>query len=240
MLVNVLKAGLASAALFAGTAMMFNPAPASAQDGWTRVQSVVYGGGRMVTGSGNVVSDDRAVSRAVRRIVIEDASDLTLRQGAPELVVQTDDNIIDMIHSDVEGETLTIRSRGSYRTKSGVKAFLTLPDLDKAEVHGSGNIRIIDWQGERLTLQVNGSGDIDLKGRVATVEANVHGSGDVDLRQARIGRVDAEVAGSGDIRTGAPRQVSAVVHGSGDIHIDGNPERLHTRVHGTGEIHGAH
>ncbi|MCJ8191864.1 head GIN domain-containing protein [Sphingomicrobium aestuariivivum] len=240
MLTNWLKAGMASAVVLGGTMLMFQPGSAKAAEMTTGVQSSVYNGGEMVIGSGNRVRQARPVSAAVRRIVIEDASDLDLKQGAPSLTVETDDNIIDMIKTRIEGDTLYVTSKGSYRTRIGVKAMLTLPSLDAATINGSGDIDVTGWQGEALDLEINGSGDIMLAGRVEKVDAQVHGSGDIDLRGARIGRLDVEVAGSGDIRTGAPREVKAAVYGSGDVHIDGNPRIIGATVTGTGDIHGAH
>ena len=235
---EMLKAGTASLIVIGGTLLLFQPASANARPGSTSVESQVYGRGETVTGSGRVIEQARPVSNAVRRVIVEDASDLVIRQGAPALTVSSDDNIIDMVSTEVRGDTLRIASRGSYRTRKGVRSVLTIPDLDAVTVEGSGDVRFAGWRGDALLLQVDGSGDIDLAGSVGRIEARVRGSGDIDLREARTSFLDAEVAGSGDIRTGSAERVSARVYGSGDIHVSGTPEMVSPSVYGSGAIRG--
>jgi hypothetical protein len=84
-----------------------------------------------------------------------------------------------------------------------------------AEINGSGNI---DLKGEtkRFNGEIRGSGNVramDLKSEDATVK--IYGSGDADIFASV--RLDVHVAGSGDVNYKGNAQVSSSIAGSGRV-----------------------
>ena len=61
-----------------------------------------------VVGSGNIVQETRSVTGATG-VDLQSAADLTIEQGAPEeLILQTDDNLLTLILTDVQNGILVI------------------------------------------------------------------------------------------------------------------------------------
>ncbi|MFB0612175.1 head GIN domain-containing protein [Aurantiacibacter poecillastricola] len=194
-------------------------------------------GARQIEGSGNVVRREVAIGN-FDRLELGGPMDVEIRQSAtPGLVIMAEDNLIDLVEVEVEeqGGTLVLSTRGSFRTRIGLRAVATVPDLESVSITGSGDIDLAGWEADRLDLGIEGSGDIRLNGRVDTVRAKIDGSGDIDLRSADIREARASVNGSGDIRLGSLDRLTARINGSGDI--DARDVRVVDQaVYGTGDI----
>ena len=198
--------------------------------------STYYGGSEQVTGSGVAASEARAVGR-FDSIRTDSAVDIVVRQGPRrDVIVQADDNLLGNVTLDVDADgTLVVSSTGSYRSRIGLRAIVTVPELTGAAVRGSGDITFEEWDARSLALAIAGSGDIRLRGSLDRVDASVAGSGDIDLTNARVGDAHASVAGSGDIRLPSLDTLYGSVNGTGDIRA-GDVDRAFGSVAGTGEI----
>jgi hypothetical protein len=192
------------------------------------------GWGAAVKGSGNKVSEDRQVAD-FHAVSSKGSIDVVFTSGATSLRLEGDDNILELIETEVEDGVLVISSRVSYATRSGLTAYVSAPTLDGVWVKGSGDVSGKGIEGESLEVGVYGSGDIELSGNVQRLKVSVKGSGDVDLDG--LSAVDAEVSvmGSGDVNVHVTGQLDASVMGSGDIMYSGGPV-VKQSVMGSGDI----
>lgn len=188
----------------------------------------------MVTGSGVVVEERRDI-RAFDTLAIDGPVNVVIRQGAPALTIRAEDNIIDLVETKRRNGELTFSTSGSFRTRKGITAFLTVPSLEKVRINASGDVRFDGWDAEAIALEIGGSGDIELGGSVRTVRALIGGSGDIDLAPARMRYVDADIEGSGTIHMGSVARLDATINGSGTIKA-GNVGELDALLNGSGEI----
>ncbi|WP_293369228.1 head GIN domain-containing protein [Nevskia sp.] len=189
-----------------------------------------------VKGSGKRVSVSRGLP-PFTAIDLRDASDLDLHIGTDtSVIVEADGNLIERIVTEVEGDTLIVRSKGGYSMRKSPKLTVTLPRLTALTIHGSGDADLRGLDSESLNLSIHGSGDIEAEGRAAVLGVSIHGSGDAALAKLVARQVRASIHGSGDIDVEARESLDAEVNGSGDIVYGGHPARLSKRVHGSGEI----
>lgn len=121
---------------------------------------------------------------------------------------------------------------GQHRTIVGI----ALPQAPAIRIKGSGDVTLYDLRQSQLHLAIQGSGDIAAFGQVEHLEVQVTGSGDVDGRNMTATSAILAVTGSGEIHAHVVGSVKAVVTGSGDILIQGNPTRRDHSVTGSGQI----
>ena len=195
-----------------------------------------YGyGENQIIGSGELVTENRAIG-TFDRLAIDGPVDVVIRQGATRsLVITAEDNLIDLVRARSEGGTLSLDTTGSFRTRIGIRAVLTVPSLDGVKINASGDLRFEDWSADALELVIGGSGDIDLNGRADRVRALIGGSGDIDLTAARLSYVDADIEGSGSIAVPSLAKLDATINGSGTIEANRVGE-LDAVLNGSGEI----
>lgn len=193
-------------------------------------------GERTVKGSGELTTQTREVGE-FSRIRSSGSFDVTVTIGPVRKVTVTfDDNLIDLITTEVKGRTLQIGSEGSFSTHKACKVDITVPSLEAMTLSGSGDIVIAGLNGEDFSYEVSGSGDATLSGQVGDVDIEVSGSGSVDAKELKATRARVSIAGSGDVRVWAEESLDGSVAGSGDITYYGNPEKVDQDVAGSGNI----
>jgi len=189
-----------------------------------------------IDGSGDLVTESRDLEEFTR-IKLSGSMDLYVNVGRDQEVQLTfDDNLIDLIETEVRGKTLKIWSEESYSCSRGCRIDISVPSLETVQLSGSGDIEIYDLSGDMFEYTVSGSGDLQVSGEVAEVEIKVSGSGDVDARDLKAADVYVRVSGSGDVRVFASESFDGKVSGSGDITFYGDPEHVSRRVSGSGDI----
>jgi hypothetical protein len=168
-----------------------------------------------------IVGDEtRQVTRQVRAVELSGPIDLTLRYGAePALVVRGEQRLLANVETSQEGRVLHIGTRGIVlRHRQPIEVELTLPGLERVGVDGSGETRINGFSGERIELELNGSGSVDFNGRYRHARATVHGTGELTLDAGNGDSVEAELTGAGTIvLAGAARSFQAASNGSGTL-----------------------
>jgi hypothetical protein len=168
-------------------------------------------------------------------------------------------NIEPHLETEVRGTTLHIswKPRLHVRGHAPIEIHLSGPHPSLLHVNGSGEIYVQQAiRGQRLDLDVNGSGDIDVPAFHGDAwHASVNGSGDIEMRGGasketyldvngsgdiealrHVGnKVFAEISGSGEIGIGARDELEANISGSGKILYRGNP-RTKINISGSGRV----
>jgi hypothetical protein len=78
-------------------------------------------------------------------------------------------------------------------------------------------------QGERVTANLNGSGQLRVAGAVRSLSARSNGSGHLDLADLVSDQADLSSTGSGGITANVRQSLVAQNGGSGGIRVYGNP-----------------
>ena len=186
--------------------------------GMLRAQGI---GGPSNPAGRSVQSDTRSLGKPVRAIDLGGSIDLTLRQGAvAQLVVRGEQRLLDKIDTTIGADgTLHIETVGMLlHHRQPLQAILVLPSIEAIMVRGSGDSTIDGFSGERVEVQLNGSGNVRFNGRFRQVKATIRGSGELEMNGGASDEVDASVLGSGKLTmVGSARQFRAGLTGSGDI-----------------------
>jgi hypothetical protein len=189
-----------------------------------------------IHGSGVSKTESRAVG-SFSKIELTGSPDVQVAVGpATSVTVTADDNILPIIETTVNGDTLSIGSKKSYSTSVGVTVKITVPELNGVSVTGSGNIGVTGLKSGDMEARITGSGDITLNGAADRLRAEITGSGDVRAGDLAAKDARVTVTGSGNATVLATEQLDASVAGSGDIRYSGNPSQVRKNVTGSGNI----
>jgi len=215
-----------------------------------------WSGTRTVRGSGNVVSETRTV-RQFDRVAVAGSGQLSIVQDDQEsLTIAADDNLLPLIKSDVAGgllkigpdhvnlsPTKTIRYSLHLKTLKelhlsgslAAEAQSIKTDHLRIAISGSGRIRVPQLEAGDIDVQVSGSGDIELAGKVTRQNIQISGSGNY-----RAGDCDSQdsviqISGSGDATIWARGTLDAQLSGSGTIKYYGSPHST-SHLSGSGSI----
>ena len=208
-------------------------------------------------GSGTSASEARTVAE-FQAIGLSGQVDLVVRQGVQTSVqVQADDNLLPLLETVVEGNTLQVRwKKGqSLYTRAKVLVTVVTPKLTRLSVagsgdvqleafstpalqlslSGSGNARLETLTTDDLGIRISGSGDVSGKGTAGKLKVSIAGSGDVRLADLRADDVTVAIAGSGDAAVNAQKTLQVNIAGSGDVTYTGTAQ-VKSSVAGSGSV----
>lgn len=167
-----------------------------------------------------LASQTRPVSAAVTQIDLSGAIDLTLRQGAvPSMTVRGEQRLLANIDTMQDSNTLQIGVKGMLLHKrQPLQVILVLPAIDTLRIRGNGDSTINGFSGERMDIQLSGSGNVKFNGRYKDINAQVRGSGEMEMNGGASDKVEVALAGSGGMTVvGSCRQFKANQTGSGAL-----------------------
>jgi hypothetical protein len=198
--------------------------------------TAVQGSGETRQGSGRAKTERREVGD-VSRLRLLSSADVRVRVGGePSLEVTTDDNLLELVTTDVRAGELTVGARGSYSTGIGVKVDVVTRSLDAVAVTGSGDVVASGVGGARFDVSLQGSGDVRASGRADDLDLALQGSGDARLLDLAAARARVRLDGSGDVELTAAESLDVSIRGSGSVVYAGHPAQVASHVSGSGTV----
>lgn len=196
----------------------------------------------VLRGSGDVVTEERAV-KEFDRVSLTGAGDVIITQGDEEaLTVETDDNLMPYIRTEVKGKTLVLGftaegRRKSFRPSKGIKFYLTLKELSGLDLSGAGNVKVSSLEVDRLEIRLSGAGDIQIDAVTAEdLVVHLSGAGNVELA-GQVAEQNVQISGAGDYRASKLESQNAAVEvsGAGNAIVWAN-DSLDARITGVGAV----
>ena len=191
---------------------------------------------KKIKGSGNIISENRELTN-FSSINLIGGIDVNIKfSDKYNCTVVSDENLIPYIKTEVVNNNLQISINKNYSSIEGIEVNVNAPEYDEVSISGSGDINIIDFKNDNLSLNISGSGDITANGEVQTLIAKISGSGDIISAELISKSATITINGSGDAKIWASDSISAQINGSGDIEYYGNPLNVESKINGSGDI----
>ena len=193
----------------------------------------------IVNGSGDLITETREVS-GFDSIDLSGSGEVIVTQGGSEsLAVETDDNVMEHVETEVRGGTLHLGFEEGFNLIDPTRLIFTVgvDDLSELSVSGSGSVESEGLDTDRFNVTVSGSGDVQIADLTAdSVEAKISGSGNVDLA-GEAATQDVTISGSGKYRAGdlASESVEVSISGSGQATVWAT-ESLDSNISGSGSV----
>ncbi len=180
-----------------------------------------------------------------------------LAQGEEQnVVVKTQPNLIDLINTDISRGKWKIDFKPCVQSDEEISIYITLPELTHLLINGSGSIYTTQqFKANKLALEINGSGDMELAIEVKELQTkikgsgnllisgitkkhkiDVDGSGDIDAFELESAESDININGSGDVKVDVSYSLNAKVNGSGDVYYKGSVKEIQSKINGSGQL----
>lgn len=188
-----------------------------------------------VPGSGVMTTEDREIDD-FSAISFSGAGKLNIVCGeSTSLTLTTDDNLVEIIESAVEDDTLRIWSTENISPTETPQYEISTESLSRVSISGSSNVDVSNYDGEDFDFHVSGSGKVKVVGKTDRVSIHISGSGRADLSELEAKDVSINVSGSGRANVIARNKLDVSISGSGRIQYVGSPE-INQSISGSGRI----
>lgn len=213
---------------------------------------------KKVKGNGNVTSIERSTGN-YDKIAVAGNFDVTLVEGTEgKLDIKIEDNLTQYLVTEVKNGVLKIKwEKGvQVKTSKGVKITLPFKEIDQVSLGGSGTVKTQDTiDSNELTIEVAGSGNMQLDVKTSNLVAKIAGSGNVKINgnttnlMCKIAgsgnfnsyglntqNTEAKIAGSGNVYTTVNGTLSAKIAGSGSVKYKGEAKTENIKISGSGSV----
>lgn len=209
-------------------------------------------------GSRNLINETRAVSGYNKVDVSGGGTIEIIQDGTESLTVQTDDNMIKYVTSQVRGGTLYLGldSGGVSIAPSALNFTLHVKDLGGIStsgswdvtsaaiktvdlsivMSGSGKVQVDSVTLTTLSITVSGTGNLTLAGTTNSQTISISGSGKYTAGDLSSKTTSVSISGSGNVTVWASDSLTVHVSGSGDVSYYGSPQ-VSFEQSGSGNIH---
>jgi hypothetical protein len=188
-------------------------------------------------GSGQLATQSRQVS-GFTSVELTGVGELRIDQtGTESLTVSAEDNLLPLLTSKVEGDTLILGKKPNTRIVSTkpITYTLTMKDVTGLAVSGSGTINAPKLTTAALRIEISGSGVITTGGTADDQNLEIAGSGRYLADGLTSKTVSAEISGSGTASVVASDALDVKISGSGTLTYSGNPQ-VTQEVSGSGRL----
>ena len=195
-----------------------------------------------IVGDGLSVTEHRPISNFTS-LASAISADVIYKQGPAYTVeITAQQNIINVIETNVVGSELVIKFKDFVRVKDHERITVNVssPTINGLRISGSGNITAADSiVSDNMALTLSGSGNIRLSKLVtSSLDANISGSGSISLSGGILSKEHLKISGSGDINTGdaSANNVTTVTSGSGEMQVIAL-KTLDVTISGSGSVY---
>lgn len=167
-----------------------------------------------------VASETRPITDEVSDIELSGPIDMTLRQGAiASMSVRGEQRLLGNVDTSQDGSKLSIGTKGMLlHHRQPLQVVLVLPSITSLKIRGSGDSTINGFSGDKVDVQLYGSGNVKFNGRYKDVAASVIGSGDMEMNGGASDKVEVALVGSGQMTVvGQCKRFKAEQSGTGAL-----------------------
>jgi hypothetical protein len=216
------------------------------------------GSGKPVTGNGKVLIRERSVEE-FNSLHLEGVFNVFIRQGQNvALEIETDENLQDMIVSEMKKGEFHIHMKDSItlgkRTKMNV--FVTVKNLKKLKTECVGNVKTLTVlkldalemkcnsvggttlmiDANRFDLTANIVGGMTISGSVKEAEINHNGVGAIKAGGLKAEKMTLKANGVGVAEVHADKELNITTSGIGAVRYSGDPAIKNLKNSGLGKI----
>jgi len=188
-----------------------------------------------IKGSGVRLKQKRDVA-SFNSIATEGAFEIEVVCQKPESVeVEGDDNLLQLITTEVSNNVLHIRSNRSFSVNDPIKITISAPDLQGISAKGAGKFEITGIRNEKFEIDANGATTIKVAGETKLIDIDSNGAGKVDAHKLRAARGVVDVKGVARVDVNVVEQLDVTVSGPAHVTYQGDPV-VNKTIHGPGSV----
>ncbi|MEE9407965.1 MAG: head GIN domain-containing protein [Polaribacter sp.] len=210
-----------------------------------------------INGNRNVVTQDRKTSENFTGIKVSTGIDLYITQGSKnQITVEADENLHDIIMTEVEDGVLKVYSKKSIWKSKARKVHVTIKNLDLLRATSGSDVYAKDAiKTDEISITATSGADIRISVNAVSVETNSTSGSDIEISGTTTNHASNATSGSSidayaleskntlakatsgaDINIHASEKLEAKATSGGDIDFKGNPKKITKKSSSGGSI----
>lgn len=191
-----------------------------------------------VRGSGNVITQSRDLS-GYHAIEVSNALEVDVTaQKDFSLAVETDDNLIPLIRTEVSGGVLRISCDKRVSTSGPIRIRVSAPDINNVEVSGASNVSITGIENPAFGIDVSGASKVKVEGSTSQLKAEASGASKIDAQNLAADNGTISTSGASGANVNVTGSLKADASGASHINYAGTPKDIQKKSSGASSVNG--
>ena len=209
-----------------------------------------------INGSGNIVKEERSVS-TFNCIEAGGAFEIIIVKGDQQsLIIETDDNIIDRIVSEVRNGELELHTNGNINNVTKMVVYITMAELKDIDLSGAASLTSesrfenddMDFElsgasssdlkikCNKLDVDISGAANINLSGYAANIDLECSGASNFKAFELEADDAKIDCSGASNVKISVTKSLIGEASGASSITYKGNPAKVDVRTSGASDI----
>ncbi|MCA1638521.1 MAG: DUF2807 domain-containing protein [Acidobacteria bacterium] len=152
------------------------------------------------------------------------------------VTVEADDNLLEHIKTEVNGDTLKIYSEGKISPTAKLNVKISMPEIQGLNLSGASDGKITNVRTDSLELKASGASEVVIVGEAKTLEADASGASTIDAENLDVEDANVEASGASKAMVSATNNLEADASGASKISYTGEPKNIKQNSSGASSI----
>ena len=189
----------------------------------------VKGSGTSKTEQRNVTGFTRIDAGGAMNVEVDAQKDFSV-------TVEADDNLLQHIKTEVNGETLKIYSEGKISPTAKLNVKISMPAIEGLNLSGASDGKVTNVRADSLELKASGASEVMISGEAKTLEAEASGASAIDAENLNVEDANVEASGASKAIVSATNELKVDASGASKISYTGEPKNIQQNSSGASSI----
>ena len=192
--------------------------------------------GTAIHGSGVAASDVRKV-RDFTGVDVGGVFEVEIVAGRDfEVVVDADDNLLEHVKTEVNGNVLKISSSQRLKSDNPLRIRVSAPNIDSVHASGVTRVSVSGVKNKEMRVDTSGASKIKLDGQTASLSVEVSGASRVDAETLEAGNAHVDASGASHANVFVTGKLVSEASGASKISYTGNPTIVEKKTSGASKV----
>ena len=189
-----------------------------------------------IEGSGNVKKETRNVADFKQINVAGNFTVEAVAQKDFSLEIETDDNLIQYIKTEVSDGVLKIDTTKHLQPKDKILVRVSAPSIESFKTSGASNVDLKNIKNDSLKVDSSGASKFKIEGTAKNFVIETSGASKVDAENLKTENTSIDASGASKIDVFATNDLNIKLSGAGKVYYSGSPKNISKDVSGAGKI----
>jgi Putative auto-transporter adhesin, head GIN domain len=139
------------------------------------------------------------------------------------VTVEADDNLLDKVETELDGDTLKVYSKGRISPKTKITVKISMPNLEEIEVSGVSNVTVSSVKNDDFEVRLSGASKLKIDGKTTNAKFDVSGASKFDGENLEIENAEIDNSGASSVLVSVTKNLTADTSGASKVTYIGNP-----------------
>lgn len=197
--------------------------------------NINFGG---IKGSGNVQTEKREISN-FKSIEVGGAFVVEITaQKDFSVEVEADDNLLPLVKTETNGETLSIETEHRFSTENPIRVRVSAPNIEDLQISGASKISVVNLKNDSFNVDSSGASKITVEGETKNLTVDMSGASKLDAENFKAESVSVDASGASCANVSVLNDLKVDLSGASKVVYFGSPSNLEKKISGASSVVG--